>query len=139
MPEPRDGDPLRSGERQVGATLGEIREDHVYRYRWARNIIEDLATEPFSVIDAGCGVGYGASILSESDMVARVQAFDCSDEAIRFADRHFKDGKTAFFPGSEYPFDAMQGPESRSVSRPSSTSRTTWNSCAGSRRRSICS
>lgn len=74
---------LRNGERQVAPTLDGIRRDHVARYRWA------AATLPPGcvVIDAACGVGYGARILAEAGH--RVIAIDRSAEAIAYAREHY--------------------------------------------------
>lgn len=65
-------------ERQTADVLEDIRYDHIARYMWARNYVAGR-----DVIDIGCGVGYGASIMSE---VARsVYAIDNSMEAIEYA------------------------------------------------------
>lgn len=73
---------LLSGERQVAETLDGIRADHRARYEWAANRFRDL-----QVVDAGCGVGYGAKVLAGAG--CRVRAYDRSPEAIAFAREHF--------------------------------------------------
>lgn len=73
---------LLSGERQVADTIEGIRADHRARYEWAASRLKDR-----SVVDAACGVGYGAKILANAG--AKVRAFDRSDEAIGFARQHY--------------------------------------------------
>lgn len=69
---------LLSGERQVADTLEGIRADHRARYEWAADRLRGR-----KVVDAACGVGYGAKILANAD--CRVRAFDRSAEALDFA------------------------------------------------------
>ena len=52
---------LHSGERQVSDTLEGIRADHRARYEWAAGRLAGK-----KVVDAACGVGYGAKILPNS-------------------------------------------------------------------------
>lgn len=75
---------LMSGERQVAPTLRGIRGDHVARYRFASARLNDLA-----VLDAGCGVGYGARVLTEKGFA--VYAWDLDAEAIAYAREHYDD------------------------------------------------
>ncbi len=84
-------DILRSGERQVGATLAEIRRDHVARYAWAVEIAADAAT----FIDVGCGVGYGCKMLADAG--GRVVGIDNSEAAIAFAKEHFGDDEMILY------------------------------------------
>ena len=98
----READALDSGERQVGATLEEIRADHVERYLWARRRIEGIGLPGLRVIDAGCGTGYGAHILAQSPAVATVDAFDCSAAAIDYACEHWPDVKILWSAGQEF-------------------------------------
>jgi SAM-dependent methyltransferase len=73
---------LLSGERQVSETLDGIRADHRARYEWAA---ERLAMK--HVVDAACGVGYGAKILAGAG--CQVRAFDRSGDAVEFARTHY--------------------------------------------------
>lgn len=73
-----------SDERQVAPTLDGIRRDHRARYEWAASLIEPGET----VIDIGCGVGYGAFILAGK--AAGVVALDRDEAAIRYAEQHYK-------------------------------------------------
>jgi SAM-dependent methyltransferase len=52
---------LWSGERQVANDMAGIRADHVARYRFAIDRLRNMAVR--RVIDAGCGIGYGARLL----------------------------------------------------------------------------
>lgn len=67
--------------RQTATTLDGIRRDHVARYEFASRI----ATPP--VLDACCGVGYGASILADAGH--KVFAVDSHGMAIRTALKHY--------------------------------------------------
>lgn len=73
---------LRSGERQVAETIDGIRADHVARYRFAA---ERLAGA--RVLDAGCGVGYGASLLAAAGCT--VKAVDIDAETVEYARAHY--------------------------------------------------
>jgi SAM-dependent methyltransferase len=75
---------LLSGERQVAPTLRGIRGDHVARYRWA---VEQLAGAPTAVLDAGCGIGYGAALLADAGHA--VYAIDRDQEAIIYGTEHY--------------------------------------------------
>lgn len=93
---------LYSGERQVGATLSEIRRDHVARYELA---IDDLKKRKCKIIaDCFCGNGYGTSYISKSIKNSRVLGLDASKEAIEFADRHY-DNERTFFINKYFPFE----------------------------------
>lgn len=73
-----------SNERQVAQTLDGIRRDHVARYEWAASLLEPGEI----VLDIGCGVGYGSSILASK--AAGVTGLDKDPAAIRYAERHYK-------------------------------------------------
>jgi 2-polyprenyl-3-methyl-5-hydroxy-6-metoxy-1,4-benzoquinol methylase len=74
------------GERQVAPRLEMIRPDHVERYRRAVT----LAAPSDSVLDLGCGVGYGTFMLAQSVSEGRVLGIDVSPEAIAYAQRHYE-------------------------------------------------
>jgi ubiquinone/menaquinone biosynthesis C-methylase UbiE len=69
-----------SEERFVPETMpGLIRAEHEGRYRWAGSAVAGR-----EVLDAGCGVGYGAEILAEAG-AARIVGLDVSPEAVQDA------------------------------------------------------
>lgn len=74
---------MHDGERQVAPTVSGIRRDHVARYEWAASLLP----RGTRIIDAACGVGYGAYILGEAGH--RVYAFDIDEEAIEYAMAHY--------------------------------------------------
>lgn len=69
---------LYSGERQV---TQRIRADHLARYRYASEQLFDT-----SVLDLGCGVGYGTRLLAEKNDVLGI---DISAETIAYARSHY--------------------------------------------------
>lgn len=71
-----------TGERQIGATLEQIAPDHRKRYEWAAKILKSAGVK--TVLDAGCGNGYGSFILADQGGLD-VRAVDISKEAIEFA------------------------------------------------------
>lgn len=72
-------------ERQMQTRLNDIRADHVARYRFASNHILRG-----NVIDAGCGVGYGAQMLAKSVAEQyKVLGVDNSCRAISVAQEHY--------------------------------------------------
>lgn len=77
---------MRSGERQVAATLDGIRADHTARYRWAVEQIFAVKKNA-TVIDVACGIGYGSNILAEAGF--RVTAIDRDAEAIAYGRAHY--------------------------------------------------
>lgn len=77
---------LHSGERFVAPTLEAIEKMdpmHVSRYRYACKRM----TEGAVVCDLGCGVGYGAKMLSDAGL--KVYGIDKSIETIRYARQHY--------------------------------------------------
>lgn len=77
-------DQLRNGERQVAPKIEDIRNDHVSRYVWA----EALMPTGASVLDIGCGVGYGASYMHKRGH--EVTGLDYSTDALEYAVKHYK-------------------------------------------------
>jgi SAM-dependent methyltransferase len=73
---------LRSGDCQVAPTLAGIRGDHLARYRFA---LERGHLWP--VLDAGCGIGYGARILADAGF--QVHAWDHDPEKIAYGQTHY--------------------------------------------------
>ncbi len=78
-------------------------QEHIVRYLFAAQIIEGK-----SVIDIGCGVGYGSQRLGELG-AASVRAFDLSDAAIRHARQHYSHPNVQFDVGNAetFEFDAQ--------------------------------
>ena len=82
---------LRSGERQHAEKIAGIEEHHLWRYREACKYIKPTDT----VVDLGCGVGYGSKIMSE---VAReVCGYDDSRQAIEFAEKHYNGNNIRYY------------------------------------------
>lgn len=73
---------LRSGERQQGATLDQIEENHLWRYYETIKHIQGKR-----VLDMCCGVGYGSYIMAKA--AKEVIGVDDSIEAIEFAIQHY--------------------------------------------------
>jgi ubiquinone/menaquinone biosynthesis C-methylase UbiE len=73
----------QTGERQVGHNLESIRQDHKIRYLWACDQLHGGE----SILDAGCGVGYGSYLLS--DKASSVHSIDISEESISYARRYW--------------------------------------------------
>lgn len=94
----RDGDHLPTlppnGERQIGATLAEIEIGHRARYYWALQHIPDHAV----VLDAACGNGYGAHILTTGGAI--VVGVDVCPQAVEFAKHHYATGNVEFHAGA---------------------------------------
>ena len=72
----------KSGERQEGIILDEIEEKHVERYIYASKFCVGK-----HVLDAGCGVGYGSTILAGT--ANSVVSVDYSDDALSWARKYF--------------------------------------------------
>lgn len=68
-------------EFQTGSSIDKIRGDHVNRYKCAAAFVSGI------VLDAGCGCGYGSSILSRNG--SKVIAMDKNEKAIAYAERHY--------------------------------------------------
>lgn len=84
---------LLSGERQVAETLAGIQPDHVNRYEWAAGKVAGC------VVDLGCGIGYGASILAMADGVGSVLAIDRSAESVEYGAKHYPNDKISRIVG----------------------------------------
>lgn len=74
---------LKSGERHIRSTLDKVGKWHKWRYREVLKYIK----EGDSVLDVGCGVGYGSLILSEN--AKKVIGVDDSQETINYANKHW--------------------------------------------------
>lgn len=74
-------------ERQVSPRLEGVRGDHKARYEFAA---EQLAKKtPVLVVDAACGIGYGAHILAKALPSTKVVAFDLDEEALEYAKKYY--------------------------------------------------
>jgi len=82
--------PLNDGERQVATDLSEIRRDHTARYEWAARQFGPADT----VIDFGCGIGYGSTILAGS--AGKVYGIDDDQETLAFAGQNWKRDNVEF-------------------------------------------
>ena len=90
---------LRSGERQYGQNLNEVEEWHRWRYA---EIYPHIVNK--TVMDVGCGVGYGAYIMAA--VAKLVYAIDDSEEAIDHGRKFFDKDNIYYFPA-----DFMNYPE----------------------------
>ncbi len=85
---------MKQGERQVSPSLTGIRPDHISRYLLATNYIE----KSHKVLDFGCGVGYGAYILSP--YAETIYAIDKEYEAIEYALEHYRSRNIVYRVGN---------------------------------------
>lgn len=81
---------LMSGERQVETDISKIDFWHVWRYQQAAALIR----QGESVIDFGCGIGYGTRLMAEK--AGSVIGIDDSEETIAFANGNFKTDNVRF-------------------------------------------
>lgn len=86
-----------TGERQVSPTIDGIRADHRARYEWACQYVRNR-----TVVDYGCGVGYGTWLLAEH--AASAVGVDIDLDAILYAREHY--GST----GAEFVNDDLAVP-----------------------------
>jgi len=86
---PGQGKPL---ERLVPGKpeLNDTYVEHISRYIFAKNYIKDK-----TVLDTGCGCGYGSYYLAEEG-AKKVVGVDISEEAIEYSKEHYKDEKLEF-------------------------------------------
>lgn len=78
--------PKYSGERQIGTSLNEIRQDHLNRYIFASKYIKK---QDSIVIDAACGVGYGSFVLAQNENIHTLYGLDVSMDALVHAQMYF--------------------------------------------------
>jgi SAM-dependent methyltransferase len=69
---------------------GLLAAEHKARYWWAAGVVEGKR-----VLDAGCGVGYGAQILADGGAQS-VAGVDREKEAIELAQRSYADGRVEY-------------------------------------------
>ncbi|MCB1018717.1 MAG: class I SAM-dependent methyltransferase, partial [Acidobacteria bacterium] len=83
-----------TGERVIpGQTDPDLLNEHVARYRFA-----ELLASGRSVLDAGCGVGYGSEILAQK--ATQVYAIDLAFDAVADGARTYPDSGVRFVQGS---------------------------------------
>lgn len=68
--------------------------DHIQRYRFAAGFVAPGST----VLDAGCGVGYGAALLADAQPDVRVVAVDIAADALALASTHFDRANITWCP-----------------------------------------
>lgn len=78
-------------EYQTGSSIDKIRGDHVNRYKQAASFVSG------AVLDAGCGCGYGSSILARNG--SKVIAMDKNEKAIAYAKKHYSNPRIRFYKG----------------------------------------
>ncbi len=73
-----------------------LRAEHAHRYRWAASLARGR------VLDAACGVGYGAPIITASGAVSTYTGLDRANEALAIANHDFDSSGRAFIKGDVY-------------------------------------
>lgn len=99
---------LKSGERQVGTKMTDIRADHIARYGM---VADKLNREYYNTtwvgevygLDAFCGNGYGTYMLADQ-VHCVVHGIDASADAIKLANDNFATEST-LFSVKEFPFE----------------------------------
>ena len=87
------GADLLTGERIVpGHVPPDLYYEHVTRYQFAAELCRDRA-----VLDAGCGAGYGASLLAAQ--ASHVVALDVSPEVLRYAASRYPQPRLRYVVG----------------------------------------
>lgn len=81
-----------TGERFVPSESGEIRQEHIHRYAWAREFAAGKR-----VLDVACGEGYGSMMLAE--VAASVVGVDVSPDAVAHATRNYGRATLEFMLG----------------------------------------
>ena len=80
-----------------------LRIEHQHRYLWAARHARG------HVLDAACGVGYGAPILTASAAVTAYCGIDLSDEAISSAKKNYAAANRTFAVGNVYTLPVATG------------------------------
>lgn len=99
-----------TGERQVGTTLNQIKPDHLERYKFASEYLD----EGLTVLDAACGVGYGSYVIAASGH--NVLGIDIEPRALDMAKEFYAHDNVKYlvcdiskeqFPFADSRFDAV--------------------------------
>jgi len=70
----------------MAKSMSEVRPDHLARYQVAKHwLVSNKKTN--LVLDAGCGVGYGSALLSDS--IEKIVSIDSSDAAFKIHQEYF--------------------------------------------------
>jgi 2-polyprenyl-3-methyl-5-hydroxy-6-metoxy-1,4-benzoquinol methylase len=83
------------GERVTPARPNDCYVAHLSIYDFATRF-----TRGKTILDAGCGAGYGTNYLLEKGLGARVQGVDISSNAIRYCRRHYRNARLSFKTGN---------------------------------------
>ncbi len=95
-----DAGELGSGERQVAPLLELVAPDHLLRYGFAAA----LARPGGRILDFGCGIGYGTSVLARTPD-SRVTGVDASRGAIAYARQHWSAPNIEYVEASSAGFE----------------------------------
>jgi SAM-dependent methyltransferase len=98
--------PEFTGERVIpGLVDADLLNEHLARYLFAKHFLARMP-QPASVLDAGCGSGYGSAELAKTG--ACVTGADVSGEAVEYAREHFGAQGIRFVeaPCESLPFEA---------------------------------
>lgn len=68
--------------------------NHILRYQFASQVLKDITVN--CLLDAACGVGYGADHLCRQTGIKKVVAIDRSTEALKIAGANFNSPKIIF-------------------------------------------
>ena len=83
------------GERVTPARPNDCYVAHLSIYDFATTFTRDK-----TILDAGCGTGYGTNYLLEKGLGARVQGVDISSAAIHYCRRHYRNPRLNFKAGN---------------------------------------
>lgn len=101
---PKEVELLYTGERQISKTLEGIRADHLGRYEF----VLDYLNNNDKILDAACGVGYGTYILANSNQTVNVLGVDFSKDSIDFANINYKSPNNTFACNDVLEFDSEE-------------------------------
>lgn len=86
---------IPTGERQYGRNLEEIKRNHLVRYQWAADRLEDGDR----VLDAACGIGYGTAMLAKAGR--RATGLEVNSDVVLIAKYWYGDGEACSFECAE--------------------------------------
>ncbi len=75
------------GERQIAKNVSDVRLDHLNRYKFASQYLQNF--KPSKILDCACGIGYGSNILA-NELNAFVLGVDIDSGAIEHANMYYK-------------------------------------------------
>lgn len=100
-----DPNDLLNGEREIGIAWHEFPADHLNRYQFTRSLLTRQAT----VLDVGCGVGYGSHLLAK--VAKQVIGLDYRPHVIDYAQKHWGGANQSFVCGDalqEFSYPSLQ-------------------------------